>query len=148
VIVPGPAKRTNALVLHERPEGFGHHARAPPGLSSLATRTSTFQGRPGPPSYHGLVILRAARAPRVFLALRTDLLALVASLSSISTNLNKTAICLAGGERLSRPIEICLPASGRTARPYVTTVQKCQFDAGRRGPRTVDQRRGLVSGNW
>jgi protease I len=129
VVVAGPAKRTYALVLHERPEGWDI-TRETPGYH-LASDIAFKDIRPD--EYHGLV-LSGGRAPE-YLRYDADLLRVVRSF--FYRDLPVASVC--------HGIEIVAAAGvlrGRT----VTTVAKCQFDAEGGGATYVD-REVVVSGN-
>ena len=129
VIVAGPAKRTYALVLHERPEGWDV-TRETPGYH-LAADAAFKDVRAD--EYHGLVLPGGRAAGD--LRYDADLLRVVRSF--FYRDLPVASIC--------HGIEIVAAAGvlrGRTA----TTVQKCQFDAEGGGATYVD-REVMVSGN-
>jgi protease I len=129
VVVAGPAKRTYALVLHERPEGWDI-TRETPGYH-LAADIAFKDIRPE--EYHGLVI-SGGRAPE-YLRYDANLLRIVRSF--FSRDLPVASVC--------HGIEVVAAAGvlrGRT----VTTVAKCQFDAEGGGATYVD-REVVVSGN-
>src|ERR1700733_6236014 len=122
VVVAGPAKRTYALVLHERPEGWditretpGYHLAADIAFKDIRAD-----------DYHGLVI-SGGRAPE-YLRYNADLLRVVRSF--FYRDLRVASVC--------HGIEIVAAAGvirGRT----VTTVAKCQFDAEGAGADYVDR---------
>jgi protease I len=129
VVVAGPAKRTYALVLHEKPEGWditretaGYHLAA--DIAFKDVRADDYQG----------LFLSGGRAPE-YLRYDADLLRVVRSF--FYRDLPVASVC--------HGIEIVAAAGvlrGRT----VTTVAKCQFDAEGGGATFVD-REVVVSGN-
>jgi protease I len=129
VIVAGPARRTYALVLHERPEGWditretaGYHLAADIAFKDIR-----------PDDYQGLFI-SGGRAPE-YLRYDSDLMRVVRSF--FYRDLPVASVC--------HGIEI-LAAAGVLRGRTVTTVAKCQFDAEGGGATYVD-REVVVSGN-
>jgi protease I len=129
VVVAGPAKRTYALVLHERPDGWDI-TRESPGYH-LAADIAFKDIRPE--EYHGLVI-SGGRAPE-YLRYDADLLRVVRSF--FYRDLPVASVC--------HGIEI-VAAAGVLRGKTDTTVAKCQFDAEGGGATYVD-RAVVVSGN-
>jgi protease I len=129
VLVAGPARRTYALVLHERPDGWDV-TRETPGYH-LAADVAFKDVRPD--EYMGLV-LSGGRAPE-YLRYDADLLRVVRSF--FYRDLPVACVC--------HGIEI-VAAAGVLRGRIVTTVQKCQFDAEGGGASYVD-REVVVSGN-
>jgi protease I len=128
-VVAAPAKRTYALVLHERPEGWDI-TRETPGYH-LAADVAFKDVRPD--EYHGLVI-PGGRAPE-YLRYDADLLRVVRSF--FYRDLPVASVC--------HGIEV-LAAAGVLRGRTVTTVAKCQFDA-EGGEATYVDREVVVAGN-
>jgi protease I len=129
VVVAGPAKRTYALVLHERPEGWDI-TRETPGYH-LAADIAFKDIRPD--DYQGLFI-SGGRAPE-YLRYDPDLMRVVRSF--FYRDLPVASVC--------HGIEV-IAAAGVIRGRTVTTVAKCQFDAEGGGATYVD-REVVVSGN-
>jgi protease I len=129
VVVAGPARRTYALVLHEKPEGWDI-TRETPGYH-LAADIAFKDVRPD--DYQGLV-LSGGRAPE-YLRYDADLVRIVRSF--FYRDLPVACVC--------HGIEI-LAAAGVIRGRTVTTVAKCQLDAEGGGAGYVD-REVVVAGN-
>jgi protease I len=129
VHVAGPAKRTYALVLHEKPEGWditrespGYHLKADIAFKDVRAE-----------EYHGLII-SGGRAPE-YLRYDPDLMRIVRSF--FYRDLPVASIC--------HGVEI-IAAAGVIRGRTVTTVAKCQFDAEAAGATYVDKP-AVVAGN-
>ena len=122
VLVAAPARRTYALVLHEKPEGWDI-TRESPGYH-LAADIAFKDIRPD--DYQGLVI-SGGRAPE-YLRYDPDLMRVVRSF--FARNLPVASVC--------HGIEI-IAAAGVIRNRTVTTVAKCQFDAEGAGALYVDK---------
>ena len=112
VIVAGPARRTYALVLHERPEGWditretpGYHLAADIAFKDI--RADDYQG----------LVISGGRAPE-YLRYDEDLLRIVRSLNERRRPI--ASVC--------HGIEI-IATAGIIRGRKITTVAKCRYDA-------------------
>lgn len=129
VIVAGPAKRSYALVLHERPAGWditeerpGYHLAADIAFKDI--RADEYLG----------IVISGGRAPE-YLRYDPDLIRVVRSF--FARDLPVASVC--------HGIEV-IAAAGVIRGRTVTTVAKCQYDAEGGGATYVDQD-VVVSGN-